>query len=226
MEPNVVFTSGVVLLIDQKISKVLRQELDNCRLRNSGFPLLFDLEELSRILSELISSLALIPEKTLFVFPGNSGQIIRKCITLPPGSHETNVFAKWIYGADLPAATTGQIPTKTYVDGETECVFIIDDVVSSGQTIKRIRERNLWKFPKARWCAVCWIDRGVIPKGFDLFHSSVTIKHCEDSERKVPINSLGTLLEEPEWLRDYSHKNFSNPEEFISILRDIKKSKK
>jgi len=223
---NVVRTSGVVLIIDQKINGAQRQGLDNCRLRNDGFPLLFDPEELSRILSESIGSLALVSEKTLFIFPGNSGQIVREYVTLPPGSCETSVFAKWIYGTDLPASSVGQIPTKTYVDYETECVFILDDVVSSGQTIKRIRERNLWKFTKARWCAGCWIDRGVISKGFDLFHSSITVRHSEDDERKVPVNSLSTLLEEPKWLRNYSDKNFSNPEEFISILQEIRKSKK
>lgn len=171
-----------------------------------------------------IASLA-VPAETLFVFPGNGGADVERRLELLNGHPKARVFAKrlWHPGSE-PVAVVHEIPMDMFIDMRTKAVFILDDVVSSGQTVNKLRSRNGWKFPAADWYLGCWIDRGLKPKGFKHTFSALTVKHAEIPEKKVPINSLSTLVKDPEICADYIQKNYRNPEEFLDVIERIRKS--
>lgn len=158
---------------------------------------------------------------TLVVFPGNGASIVRRYV--PKGwLHAWNwigVDAKriWIPGED-PQTVVGRIADRMMLGIKT--IIIMDDVISSGATIRRIKELNEPWIPGAVWDAWAWVrQKSANTKGFSRVNSTEWVGTFQ---RKTPINSLTTLLENPEIARSYAERNFSNPAAFLAALEELR----
>jgi hypothetical protein len=98
---------------------------------------------------------------------------------------------------------------------------VIDDVISSGETVGKLRKENKSFIPAADWLALTWVkQRAFSTKDYSVVFSAKTVgtEKC-----RVPINSLSTLIERPEIAKCYARRNFGNKvkdfEEIIGIFR-------
>lgn len=213
-----------VLLIDIPIDEEFKVALGDCKPHAGDCPLIVDCADLSSALDQHISGMQL-PQETIFVFPGNGGLDVENRLVLLNGYPKARVFAKriWHQGSD-PVVIVNEIPSETFIDSRTKTIFILDDVVGSGQTAHKLRSRNEWKFPRAVWYLGSWIDRGIKLKGFSHVFSSMTIRHTETPEKKVPINSLSTLVKKAEMCAIYAEKNFPDHRKFVRVVEEIRSS--
>ena len=99
------------------------------------------------------------PWSTLIVLPGNGASIVKKYINNAESSWfwqwpwKTFPHAKrvWIPGKN-PQAFVGRINPNIFVGIKT--VIVIDDVISSGETIRKLRKKNKSFIPMAEWQAI------------------------------------------------------------------------
>ena len=217
-----VHTTRPVLIIDCPVERTLKDQFSICRTHRGEQPLVVDSCDLSPVLDHHISNLVL-PQQTLFVFPGNGGIDVEKSLTGLHSHSKKHVSAKriWHQGSD-PVVMVDEIPTTTFIDLYTKAIFVLDDVVGSGQTAHKILAINEWKFPAATWYLGSWIDRGLKVKGFRHTFSALTIRHAETPEKKVPINSLSTLIKDPSIAGSYAEKNYRNHQEFLHLLEQVR----
>lgn len=167
------------------------------------------------------------PWNTLLVLPGNGASIVERYIELLnpfflwkwPWKAYPKAKRIWVQGEN-PQAFVGRISTGVMVGIKN--VVVIDDVVSSGETCRKIRQGDEIFVPGAEWHAICWVtQKSAAMKGFLSIHA---IKSVGTKERKVPINSLSTLVECREIARSYAHRNFGERAEyFLSILETLRK---
>ena len=158
---------------------------------------------------------------TLVVFPGNGASIVRRY--LPKGWLQTwnwtGVAAKriWIPGED-PQTFVGRIVDRMMLGVKT--VIIMDDVISSGATNKRIKQINEPWIPGATWEAYAWVrQKTADTRGFSRVNSSEWVGTFQ---QKAPINSLSTLLENPEIARSYAERNFPDLAAFLAVLEELR----
>ncbi len=176
--------------------------------------------ELSGNLAQLMSGELSGNCSKLCVFPGNGGCIFRHY--WPPVSLATQVPAKriWSPGSD-PVALVGQIDDPRFLIMD-EMVVVLDDVISSGATLKLIYERNLYRTPSSRWIAGCWLSQ-MPRKGYPLadYSAIYTALLVESPDgRRVPINSLSTLVENEEILTSYAERS-GYGHELIQLIRTL-----
>ena len=162
------------------------------------------------------------PAKTLIVFPGNGASIVKTYLPqdwLWGWPWRANVHAKrhWIPG-EHAQAVANRIFDGVLV-GMTD-VVVVDDVVSSGETARKLRQANLPWIPAASWHLVTWVaQRAAALKGFTLSH---TVCEVGTKTQKVPINSLSTLLAEPQITTSYAQRNFYEPDKFLRLLENCR----
>lgn len=162
------------------------------------------------------------PRQTVIVLPGNGASIVQSY--LPKNWINQwqwqRVHAKrhWIPGQS-PRVVANRIWSQQMRLGIKDIV-IIDDVVSSGGTCKVLRMVNRPWIPRARWQAVTWLKQASASlRGID---SCFAVKSCGTADRKAPINSLSTLLEDKEIAVSYAQRNFpGQSEEFLTLLAEI-----
>jgi hypothetical protein len=165
------------------------------------------------------------PWSTLIVMPGNGASIIKKYINnekpfwLSQWPWKASPHAKrvWTPG-EKPQAFVGRINPGVFVGIKT--VVVIDDVISSGVTVRKIKKKNESFIPTAEWQAVTWVmQEAATTRGFsDIFAS----KMVGSKERKVPINSLSTLVEYREIAESYAWRNFGEQSKaFLKILESL-----
>ncbi len=162
-------------------------------------------------------------EKTLLVFPGNGASIVKDYLAECCPSW----LSQWLWKASVPAkrlwtpgnypvAVAGRINPGVLVG--IKDVVIIDDVISSGETCRKILELNQAFIPGARWHAAAWVlQRSAKLKGFCGLFSPVEVG---TDKSKAPVNSLSTLLECSDIAQSYAVRNFDNPEDLLSSLRN------
>lgn len=158
------------------------------------------------------------PQQTVLVFPGSGANIVRQYLnpTWLAKWRGFRFYAKrfWQPGEDPQVVAERIFPDQMVVG--VKRVVVIDDVFSSGQTAKLVREKNYAWIPGADWWAVGWISqRAVSLKGFSR---SFTAEQFGTKTKKVPINSLSTLLADINIAQSYAMRNFERPEEFLSLL--------
>ncbi|MBU1118783.1 phosphoribosyltransferase [Patescibacteria group bacterium] len=161
------------------------------------------------------------PETTLLVFPGNGSQILREFI---PQSwlntwNYTSVHAKrfWEPGQD-PHVYTERIFTNRVIVGITD-VVIVDDVISSGLTCRKIRAINRPWLANVRWHAATWIkQKNAGMKGFSSVFSALTVG---TNTRRVPIISLSTLLSDTVIARSFAARNIDDSHAFLDALSSL-----
>lgn len=218
--------SGCVILVDDNFIDPQGKELNKIRtlktISGQNVHLLFGEElaiELEKFLSNMISS----KKNPLFVFPGNGSNWPKSFSAICRKSFGTHVYAKrfWNPGHD-PVATTGLIMPEIYMNLSVDTIVVVDDVISSGKTMNKLWQNNAWKFPRAKWVGATWLAQmpqmraasGV--KGYDQIFASLVLENS--NQKKVPINSLSTLIEQPAIAANYAQRNFAQPEEFISLI--------
>jgi len=162
------------------------------------------------------------PATTLLVFPGNGANIVRGFVDpkwfLSWQTASATAKRIWIPG-EPPQAIAGRIFPDRFVLGVKD-VVIIDDVISSGETAKKLRVVNMPWIPATQWHAVAW----VMQKAANLrgFYSSFAAVEVGEPNRKDPVNSLSTLIENVKIAESYARRNFPNPEAFLALLNELR----
>ncbi|TSC55334.1 MAG: Uncharacterized protein G01um101418_978 [Parcubacteria group bacterium Gr01-1014_18] len=166
---------------------------------------------------------------TLVVFPGCGATLVKFYIETLNADWtsqwlwKAHPFAKrfWNPGQN-PVALVGRVSRGVIVG--IKDVVVIDDVISSGETIRKCRKENLMFIPGARWHALSWVgQKAAITKGFVGTFSSVVVGEIGT---KVPINSLSTLIEKKDIAGSYAKRNLGNQEKaFLELLEDFRKGK-
>lgn len=164
---------------------------------------------------------------TIIVLPGNGASIVKKYINktkpswLNQWSWKFSPQAKrvWIPGKN-PQTFVSRITPAQMLLGVRN-VVVVDDVVSSGATIRHLRQINEPWIPGADWQAVAWVKQeSAATKGFSKVFANKTVG---TKERKMPINSLSTLVDCREIAESYARRNFVNKAEaFLEILKDLR----
>ena len=163
------------------------------------------------------------PHTTLLVFPGNGADILRSYLPEDWLNHWqwTTCHAKrsWIPGQP-PTVAAGRIFREQMVLGLSD-VILIDDVISSGLTSKRVLRANKPWLPGSRWHTVAWVaQKAHNVRGFTSYYAPIEVG---DTKTKVPINSLSTLLRNSEIAKSYAKRNFGyKAQDFLSILKKIR----
>lgn len=165
------------------------------------------------------------PQTTRIVFPGNGARDVQRHLGETWLSQwrtdEVPATRFWWPGeGNNPSAVVGRVLPTGAFDFQTTDVVIIDDVVSSGATVSKIRERNAVWMPKARWHIATWIkQRACRLRGFEdvLFGEEVG-----KNGLRVPVNSLSTLLDNAAVAKSYAERKFSQPEKFLAALEALR----
>lgn len=167
----------------------------------------------------------LSPQETLIVLPGNGASIVKKYINdenplwLEQWSLKFYPTAKRIWEAGkTPKAFVGRINENILVGIKT--VVIVDDVISSGETIRKLQKENENFIQMAEWYGATWVSqKSANTKGFSIIHATATVG---TKKFKVPINSLSTLTECPEIAKSYAERNFdTNSDYFLKLLKNL-----
>lgn len=161
--------------------------------------------------------------RTLLVFVGNGGGKVKELLPDEWRSQwlwKTNAFAKrfWQPGAH-PYAIAHCFARGVYI-GITD-VVVIDDVVSSGITAKRVKEVNVSWVPAAKWhLAVLIAQRAASTRGYA---STFVVAEVGTPQSKVPLNSLSTLIAEPEIAQVYAERNCGGrTKEFLDLISKLR----
>lgn len=189
--------------------------------------------QLSKELAKMIKKETLFnqddnQQNTLLVFPGNGACFVKNSLPkeILGRFSQTNVFAKrgWYDNKD-PLVIVGEINPDHLLMLNIKKVVVIDDVISSGNTMRKLYNRNYWKFPRADWFATSWImqyPRVKVSSGIKGFEETITTSLVEGNQgQRVPINSLSTLLQCPAIAKEYATKCFRNPVVFLKILSEF-----
>ena len=193
------------------------------------FPKIIFLEglEMSLSLEKLIKEN--IQKDTLLVFPGNGSNFVRKNLSnnFLKENRWINVFAKrnWFPGQD-PVVRVGELIPEVYLDCSIRRIIVIDDVISSGLTMRKLYLENYWRFPNAVWIAATWImqfPRMKASSGISGYVKTISIVIIEGSQKeRVPVNSLSTLIDEPEIAENYAQRHLNGSKDFLGIIKKIK----
>jgi hypothetical protein len=221
-----IYTEGRVVILDHPTSDSIQNALRNLESQNGQPTILVNPMELSKTLDELVTSDPGVDEGALVVFPGNGGSIARSYAKFHDNKTWTEVFAKrwWQPGTD-PIAIMGEILPEQLLIFGYKAVLVIDDVISSGKTLSGLRERNAWKFNGASWMGATWISQ--IPRssarsgvrGYNKIMAALLVEGPNNG--RVPINSLSTLLRDPEICNQYAHRHFSRPQDLIGLVTSL-----
>lgn len=160
------------------------------------------------------------------IFPGRSAERIRK------HEEKTSEFAGAIFnksflsihaerrfiGSGNPVVTVGEIWPEQSVCPKIHTIVVVDDVISSGSTCRKLYERNKQKFPRAEWYACACASRLEKIVGYREVITPLLIP-IDTFGLKVPINSLSTLIEEKATVgKEYAYRHCTKPEVFLCAL--------
>lgn len=100
-------------------------------------------------------------------------------------------------------------------------VIVLDDVISSGRTMNTVYDLNKDIFPGAQWHAAVWLSqRNPDCTNFANIFAGAKIIH--EGLARVPINSLSTLIKDPQRAAFFAKRNFKDPDTFLNLLKQIK----
>ena len=216
-------TDGRIILLDEPLAQQVQEELKSIE-TNDGRELLFlDDSQLAADTEEILSEFIRQDCKTLFVFPGNGSNYPRKLSQICQESGGASVCAKrfWHPGTD-PIVTAGIILPDIFLITNVETVVVVDDVISSGLTMQKLRENNAWKFTRAKWFGVSWVAQ--IPqmraksgvKGYERVATACVVGKTNGA--RVPVNSISTLRQNREIATSYAGRHFRRPDVFLHLI--------
>jgi len=145
---------------------------------------------------------------TLLIFPGNGANIIKKC--LPKKWLDqwqwVGLSAKryWEPGQD-PVVFVGVVDKMIL---GIRNVVVVDDVISSGMTVKKVRRVNDPWIPGTRWHAATWVaQRAASLRGFDQL---MAVEEAGEKNRKASVNSLSTFVVDEEIACSFAKRKLTN----------------
>jgi hypothetical protein len=218
-------TAGLVIIVDCPVDCATRIALASLRTVEGAPIVLLDAEQLNSLLTKQLFRLA--DQQSLVVFVGHGAQEISRRLVLNGHFSYVSVFAKRLWQPEENLVwLVGEILPQIMVMPQVKRVIVVDDVISSGQTLIKLCRRNSWKFPQAEWLALTWLSQmpksGVLSglKGYREVRTAAVVRSPQN--RLVPINSLSTLLEDEKIAGDYAGRKFQEPEKFLEILGQIR----
>lgn len=160
------------------------------------------------------------PANSIVVFPGRGAVDVYASI-------KDGLAAAWLHQIRLishkrlcppgmsPVAIAERIYQNRMVLG-CQNVIIVDDVISSGATCRRVRADNMPWIPGASWHALCWVRQAVTNlKGFE----SVFAANEVGNSQLAAINSLSTLVNDRVVAAKFANRNLgSRADEFLTLL--------
>jgi hypoxanthine phosphoribosyltransferase len=161
------------------------------------------------------------------VLPGNGASIVKKHIDKAkpfwlwqwPWKFFPCAKRTWKPGENPQTFVSRIAPTQMILGARS--VVVMDDVISSGETIRHLRRINEPWIPGASWKALTWVKQeSATTKGFSMVFAAKTVGL---KESRVPINSLSTLIECPKIAESYAQRNFGNEaKDFEKILESLR----
>ena len=216
-----IITSGRIILIDEPLSVDVRSELTNLRTTDDQELIFIEDRSLAINLEKILNDIIKKEQNILFVFPGNGSNYPRKLSQIWKNYPNTGVNAKriWQQGTD-PVAIVDIILPEMFLIMNIKTIIVVDDVISSGLTLRKLYQKNSWRFTQAKWIGTSWISQDLVNgiRGYEYIETSCLIKKYSGSG-KVPINSLSTLRNNSEIAKNYAQRHFKEPEIFLEILQ-------
>jgi hypothetical protein len=216
-------TAGRVILVDEPMTPGVEKELRSLETTDAQELTFLNCEELAAELDVFIGRVLAEDKKALAVFPGNGANYARKLSKFAHRLGGVSVFAKrfWEPGKD-PVAVVGTIPAETFLVLDVTTVLVIDDVISSGQTMRKLHRNNAWRFPRATWVGASWASQ--VPQtraasgvsGYGRVFTGCLIESPQ--QKRVPINSLSTLRQDAKIATQYARRHFKNPHAFLRAM--------
>ncbi|OGZ64236.1 MAG: hypothetical protein A2998_00370 [Candidatus Staskawiczbacteria bacterium RIFCSPLOWO2_01_FULL_37_25b] len=217
------YTDGRIILVDVPLEPRAKEAM-GCLKTVDGKELVFlETEQLAMDLERFLEELVGGEKNILFVFPGNGSNYPKSVSRICQEATGVGVFAKriWTPGSD-PFAVAGSIMPEVFLNLFVQTIVVVDDVISSGQTMYRLHRNNEWRFPRAKWIAATWVAQ--IPQmkarsGVSGYDRSVVACIVEGpNKRRVPINSLSTLREQPVITENYAKRYFLDASAFLRFI--------
>lgn len=219
-----IVTDGRIILLDEPLLMSARAALSALETVDGRDVLFLDDRELATQTEEILRGIVDHRREILFVFPGNGSQYPYRLSRISQQSRQATVFAKrlWKHGSD-PIALAGRIAGPFLVT-DVDTVLVVDDVISSGLTMRMIHTANAWRFTRAQWIGVSWVSQ--IPQmkarsgvnGYAQIMTACVIG--KPNGGRVPINSISTLRRDPQIAESYAHRHFKDPRTFLQIITE------
>lgn len=216
-------TDGRIILLDEPLAQQIREELELLETSDGKGLLFLEDSQLATDTEEILAEIIRQDCKTLFVFPGNGSNYPRKLSRICQESCGASVYAKriWRPGTD-PIVTAGAILPNIFLIMDVETVVVVDDVISSGLTMQKVRENNAWRFTRAKWLGVSWVAQ--IPQmrarsgvnGYEQVATACVVGKTNGA--RVPINSISTLRQNREIAASYAERHFRKPDAFFHLI--------
>ena len=217
------YADGRIILVDVPLEFGMKEKM-KCLKTVDGKSLIFlETEQLAKNLEQFLEKLIEEEKDILFVFPGNGSNYPKSVSKICQESNGVGVYAKrvWTPSSD-PFAVAGSIMPEVFLNLFVQTIVVVDDVISSGQTMYKLHRNNEWRFPRAKWIAATWVAQ--VPQmkarsGVNGYNRSVVACMVEGpNKRRVPINSLSTLREQSAMAKNYAKRHFSDPDAFLSLV--------
>ncbi len=165
------------------------------------------------------------PATTLLVFPGKGAMLVHDYMDKEWISkwRTARVYAKreWDPIEDWFYVWTGRVYDHMRLD--VKDVVVIDDVVSSGTTARRLFRKNGPWFPGAQWHMLTWVAQRSTAK-LRNYCSYDAARWCGTEKTKASINSLSTLRDDLGVALSFSMRNLRNGDGdlFKSMVESLK----
>jgi len=195
-------------------------QIDEKKLRALGInPLQTTL--LTAILGKWRGWKTLNPETTIVVVPGNGASITAHDLFNQLPQHwylrVVRIAAKrcWNPGSEPWAVASPIFPGRMLLG--IRDVVVIDDVVASGATVRKIYDLNRPWIPGARWHALTWLAQRSTSLPGEV--SLVAAAHCGNFVKREPIASVSTLTTDSGVLESFAQRNSSK--ELVEIFSSL-----
>ncbi len=218
-------TDGLIILLDEPMGDEVRTGLKALRTVDNREVIFLEDRLLTADLEEILVGITEREQEVLLVFPGNGSDYPRKLSRVCREFPGTGVFAKrfWQPGVD-PIVMVGSIPGP-FINTSVRTIVVVDDVISSGLTLRRVYQRNAWRFTRAKWIGASWVSQtprtkaksGI--KGYEYVATACVVGRSDGG--KVPINSISSLRQEREVARSYAQRHFESPETFLRLTANL-----
>lgn len=216
-------TDGRIILLDETFAKQAQEEIKSLETTDGNELLFLEDSQLATDTEEILTEVLRQDCKSLLVFPGNGSNYPRKLSRICQESNGTSVFAKrfWRPGTD-PIVTAGVIMPDIFLIMNVETVVVVDDVISSGLTMQKVRENNAWRFTRAKWIGVSWVAQ--VPQmraksgvnGYERVATACVVGKTNGA--RVPVNSISTLRQNQEIATSYAERHFRKPDVFLHLI--------
>lgn len=216
-------TDGRIILLDEPLAQQVREELELLETSDGKELLFLEDSQLAADIEGILTEIIRQDCTTLLVFPGNGSNYPRKLSRICQEVGGASVFAKrfWQPGTD-PIVTAGAILPDIFLIMNVETVVVVDDVISSGLTMQKVRENNAWRFTRAKWLGVSWVAQipqmraGSGVNGYEQVATACVVGKTNGT--RVPVNSISTLRQNREIATSYAERHFRKPDVFLHLI--------